>query len=135
MGLNETAEAEVGPSFAPLEDRLVLRSTRTETAVRSGDTAEGGAARISGFFRISDFDLRVSLAPHSTRNSEEPNKCAVVHQPTVSVGAAGRVAGILSRQGSGPKLSSRPPKRPGNRCFSSTPPRANNSVDRSIPTR
>src|SRR6185369_1691060 len=63
MCLNETAEAGVGRSFAPLEDRAVLRNTRTEIAVHSGDTAESGPARISGFGLLSDFGFRPSDFP------------------------------------------------------------------------
>jgi hypothetical protein len=62
VGLNEIASAEF-VLLSRLEGRLVLRSTRISIAVRSGAAAEGGPARVSGFFRISDFGLRISLTP------------------------------------------------------------------------
>ena len=51
------------------------------------------------------------------------------------VATVGRVAGTLPQQGSEPEPSSRPPRRPCGRCFSSTLPPANNSGSRSVPIR
>ena len=46
-------------------DQPVLRSTRTEIAVRSGATAEGGPTRISDFGLVLDFGFRPSDFPQT----------------------------------------------------------------------
>ena len=74
VGLNQTAPAELGflSRFSKADPSSVARGQRSPPALALLRKVDRLGFRASVFFRISDFGLRISFTPNSTRNSEEP---------------------------------------------------------------
>ena len=68
VGGNQTAPAEVGllSRFSKADPSSVARGPRLLSALALPRRVDRLGFRASGFFRISDFGLRISLTPDST---------------------------------------------------------------------